>query len=213
MKNTYLEENGKRPDIIGGNSESSNYRDRVQNWFPDVDNLEDPNTALNEDPDDITDNDDDEDPEEANRAVDSFPEIIVYKKFLSEHPVYKWLLDNIRRVLYMEVPGNVQTHIRQSILQHLPEETKVSRAAMPQRHNFTFTVDWDPCLFVLRQGYLERPEVAIGRTITITGSETDAQATTVMQYLLQTWPSSGMHLLDLLKVVVQDDCTIPYSCT
>lgn len=48
------------------------------------------------------------------------------------------------------------------------------------------------------------------RAITITGSETDAQAATTAQYLSQTWPSSGIHLLHVVKRVVQDTRTVPY---
>ncbi|KAL6825941.1 hypothetical protein J3E69DRAFT_279665 [Trichoderma sp. SZMC 28015] len=203
MQDKCIEENSRRPDIIESNSESYNYKDRVLDWVAGVGDLEVLDDTLN--------NNDDAESDKAKQTVDSSPEISLYKRFLSGHPVYKWLLGNIRRVLYMEVPGNVQIRIRNSILKHLPEARRVSRRAMPERCNFTFTVDWDPCLFLRQQKYLERPEVAIGRAITITGSETDAQATTVMQYLLQTWPSSGIHLLDLLKIVVQDACNIPYS--
>ncbi|UKZ80339.1 hypothetical protein TrVFT333_008097 [Trichoderma virens FT-333] len=216
MKDAYLEENNKRPDIINNSKESATYKDRVENWCLDMGNLEDPNEALSEDTsilmDDELDCYYDEDFDEANRAVDPFPEISVYKKFLSELPVYKWLLSNIHRVLSMDIPGDVQINIRQSILQHLSEPQRVSRGQMPQRYNFKFIVDWDPCLFLREQGYLERPEIAVARAITITGSETDTQATTTTQYLNQMWPSSGVHLLDLLKVVVQDTCTLPYSC-
>lgn len=206
MKDIYTEERDNHNNIPIENM----FEDRINNWSLDMDNLEDPNTALNEDPeksiDNALDNDYGEDLEAANQAdedIESLPEVSIYTKFLLELPVYKWLLDNIRKSIYMDVPGSVQARIGTSILKFIAEPQKVSRRVRPQKYNFKFTVDWDPCLFLYKQEYLERPEIALERALTITGSETNAQAATTMQYLSQTWPSSGIYLLGLLKLVVQ----------
>ncbi|KAL6800428.1 hypothetical protein J3E68DRAFT_272313 [Trichoderma sp. SZMC 28012] len=230
MKDIYTEERDNHNDI----PIESMFEDRIENWSLDMDNLEDPNTALNEDPENVMseatdrtgdeikdesignalDNDYSEDLEATNQAdedIESLPEISIYTKFLLELPVYQWLLDNIRKSIYMDIPGSVQASIRNSILKFIAEPQKVSRRVRPQKYNFKFTVAWDPCLFLYKQEYLERPETAIERAITVTGSGVNAQAATIKQYLSQMWPSSGIYLLGLLKLVVQEFYTRSYS--
>ncbi|KAK9444429.1 Pfs domain protein [Metarhizium brunneum] len=210
MRDKYNEENGLRSDVFGNNVATIDPGDLVRRWCVDTDTLEDPNTAPNEIPEDIIDYSHYEDLDEANPAAYSLPELSIYKDFISKLPEYKWLLERIQEALYMDDTGNVQTNIRDAILQFLPRSKRISRGVAPQTHNLTFTADWDPCEFLQQQEYLDRPERALERAITITGSETDAQAATTTHYLSQTWPSSGVYLLQVLKRVVQDTCTIPY---
>jgi hypothetical protein len=174
--------------------------------------LEDPNTALNEKPDDFVDDSQFEEFDDTDLTADSLPELSLYKDFISKLPAYKWLLESVQNVLYMDVPGDVQTNIRQAVLDCLPRSQVVSRGALPERFSLTFTADWDPCAFLQEQEYMESPDKAVERAITITGSKIDAQAATTTQYLSQTWPSSGSHLLHIVKQVVRDISNIPYRC-
>lgn len=188
------------------------FGDLISNWISDPDPLQDPNTALNMKPDDVMDDSYSGNLDEANRAIDSLPELSAYKDFISKHPAYKWLLQSIRKELYMGTPGNVQTDIRETILGHLPSAQSISRREAPKRYILTFTADWDPVSFLQEQEYRESPERALERAITITGSKIDAQAATTTQYLGQIWPSSGIHLLHVVKHVVRDDNNMPFSC-
>lgn len=208
MRDKIIEENSVRSDVLGNNRVRM---DPVRNWVLDLDNLEDPNTAPNA-PDDVVRDDHYEGLDEADRATDSLPELPAYKKFISGLPAYKWLLESIQKVLNFSIPVKSETNIRDAILHFLPRVQRVSRKEAPPRHNLTFTVEWDPCVFLQEQGYPESPERAVEGAITITGSEMDAEAATTAQYLSETWPSSGIYLLHVVKRVVRDVSNIPYSC-
>ncbi|KAL6904704.1 hypothetical protein GGI43DRAFT_287411 [Trichoderma evansii] len=205
MRDNYITETRVRSDFLRF--------DPISNWHLDIDILEDPNTAPNEKPDDVMDDNHYDDLDEADRAIDSLPELSAYRDFISKHPAYEWLLQSIQKELYMGMPGNIQTNIRETILGYLPRPQRVSRREAPERHILTFTADWDPGSFLQEQEYVESPERAVERAITITGSKIDAQAATTTQYLNQTWPSSGIHLLHVVKRVMCDTNNMPFSCS
>lgn len=56
-------------------------------------------------------------------------------------------------------------------------------------------LNWDPLAFLEQQSYNEISD--LGRTITITGSASDAQAVTTTEYLIQTWPTGG----EIMKLI------------
>lgn len=209
MIENYIIENSVRSDVLGHNTAKMDLGDLFSNWHADTDNLEDPNTALNKKPDDAMDDSHSDDLDEVDRATDSLPELSDYRDFISQHPAYEWLFQSVRKELYTDKPGSIQTDIREAILGYLPRIRRVSRREPPQRYTLTFTADWDPVSFLQEQEYIESPEKAVERAITITGSKIDAQAATTVQYLSQTWPSFGTHLLHVVKHVTND---MPFSC-
>lgn len=205
MKDNYISETTVRSEVVDF--------DPISNWHPDTDTFEDPNTALNEKPDDIMDDSLYDDLDEADRATDSLPELSAYRDFISKHPAYEWLLQSIQKELNMSMPGDIQIAIRETILGYLPNAQRISRRDIPKRYILTFTTDWDPGSFLQEQKYTESLERAVERAITITGSKIDAQAVTTTQYLNQTWPSSGIHLLHVVKRAARDTNNMPFSCT
>lgn len=67
-------------------------------------------------------------------------------------------------------------------------------------HRVSFEMEWDLPSFIEEQRYTEkRPEDAISRAITLTGSSQDCQATTTGQYLSQNWPLTGSHMMELIQ--------------
>lgn len=92
--------------------------------------------------------------------------------------------------------------IRNAILDALPSSPKISRRKPAETFNVSFMVSWDPVAFLREEEYTEKPEDAIERAITLTGSTVSAQALTCGGYLRQTWPSTGEHILDLIKSLV-----------
>ena len=103
--------------------------------------MEDPNIAPNEISEDFVDDGHYEDLDEVDQAADSLPELSAYKDFISRLPAYKWLLENIQKAWYLSVPGNVQTNVRETILEYLPRAQRVSSREAPQRHNLIFTAE------------------------------------------------------------------------
>lgn len=185
--------------------------DRIKNWNLDIDLVQDATTAPKEEPDDVVDNYHFGDLEEADLATFE-REISVFRDFITQLPAYEWLLQSIRKELYMDNRGKVQTDIRRKILDYLPTDRKISRKKGPQRFIMTFNVDWDPHSFFREQEYRESFDKAVERAITITGSEIDAQAATTTQYISQTWPLFGIHLLRVVKRVVCATDNIPFAC-
>jgi hypothetical protein len=185
--------------------------DLINKWDFDLNLSQDP-TILNKEPDDVMDDTHYDHLDEVDPATDSLPELSVYKDFISNHPAYEWLLQSIRKELYMDSPGDIQINIRDTILDHLAGGENIYRREAPKRRILTFTADWDPSTFLREQEYRESPQEAVERAITIVGSKVNAQAATTLQYLKQIWPSSGSHLLQVLKHVVCNDDHLPFSC-
>jgi hypothetical protein len=178
----------------------------MRKWHQDLDNPKEHRDAT------ATEGIDGDDPFEDNFNTLS-EKLPAYKDFISRAPAYEWLLQSIRKELLLSVAEeNVQANIRQTVLDCLPKTRTVSRKESPDIHTAIFAAEWDPLLFLQEQEYSESPEEALERSIAITGSKKDAQATTTIQYLSQTWPSMGIHLLSLTKMVVQGVPNRAYLC-
>jgi hypothetical protein len=54
------------------------------------------------------------------------------------------------------------------------------------------------------QQYKESPSEALERVITLTGSANDAQTTTTGEYLSQTWPATGKHVMLLVTNIMRN---------
>ncbi|KAI0446019.1 hypothetical protein F4803DRAFT_569193 [Xylaria telfairii] len=90
---------------------------------------------------------------------------------------------------------------RNSVLLPLPLSRRFSRAIALPNFGVRFEVDWDPSNFLIKQ-FEGQARGELGSTLTLTGSFEDAQATTCMSYMQQTWPSSGEHTVKLLNEVL-----------
>ena len=127
-----------------------------------------------------------------------------YHSLITESSAFDWLVGSLQRELQLAnstVDGMM--HIRRRILQGLPTPRHVSRKQAVPSVKVTFTAPWDPVSFVEEQGYDTEVEDLLGKVITLTGSSEDAQATTCEQYLCQTWPSTGMHMLRIIGDTLQ----------
>ncbi|PVI02799.1 hypothetical protein DM02DRAFT_612609 [Periconia macrospinosa] len=126
-----------------------------------------------------------------------------YRRYVEESWAYRWLLSRIRRNMVLTSPlPNLMQDISDNIFNyfsHSEEVRKLSRSIVPMVCTAEFFLDWCPSEFLREQGYQQKPEEAIGKVITLTGSATDAQALTVEQYTHQTWPLTGIDVLESLK--------------
>ena len=73
-------------------------------------------------------------------------------------------------------------------------------------------LDWNPLKFLEEQKYTEKPDEALKRAITLTGSKNDAQALTASEYLSQTWPATGEFVMELVVRVVRNLTTRHATC-
>jgi hypothetical protein len=65
-----------------------------------------------------------------------------------------------------------------------------------------FDIDWDLPNFLRGQTYGTTWEIAVERAITVTGSSGNAQALSCVDYMSQTWPSSGREVVRVLQKAV-----------
>jgi hypothetical protein len=148
--------------------------------------------------------------------TEEMPKFHVYRDLMFKNPAYEWLVACLRREFYLApAEPNSMEVIREKILSCLLSTKtthRISRKRSPEPYKVTFEVEWDPVAFVKEQEYTEEPGRAIEMAITLTGSAEDAQALTCVQYLCQTWPSTGGHIMQLIKDVVRDRLNHRHRC-
>lgn len=71
------------------------------------------------------------------------------------------------------------------------------------KHRAIFNVHWQVKGFVEGQ-FGDMKAVSLGSLIVITGSARDAEATTVREYLMRTWPDTGSILLELIQEMLHE---------
>lgn len=79
-------------------------------------------------------------------------------------------------------------------------------------HDVHFVLEWDLPGFMRSQAYDTCREIAMESAITITGSSSDAQALTCLQYMDQVWPSTGREILRVLQRAALPEWTPSVSC-
>lgn len=149
---------------------------------------------------------------EQDEASD-MPELSTYRSFISNGASYEWLLSSLRRELFLvTAKPNIMKSIRKRIITSLPSSHKLSRRLPAEAYTVTYVVQWNPLDFLDEQGYQEEPGEALKGVITLTGSSEDAQALSCAQYLCQTWPSTGGHILQLIMDIVRAVPGIRQTC-
>jgi hypothetical protein len=134
-------------------------------------------------------------PEEANRA----PRYKEVRPFLLNGPAYQWLLENAQSSAVLTGrKGTILATLTRKIESTL-QSIISPKSRQPQILQARFDIDWDLPNFLKGQEYDTTLEFAFERAITITGSKDNAQAMTCMDYMCQTWPSSGREVVQALK--------------
>ncbi|RYP32296.1 hypothetical protein DL767_005271 [Monosporascus sp. MG133] len=189
---------GDRIDTVPPDAtpENTPFGDRIDTVPPD---------AIHEaSADDLMNQDFNKEGDRKDNQESSTPPSRAYKDFIFNSPAYEWLLASLRKeILLAPAEPNSLEAIRREIIKSLPSSHIVSRKKPAEAYKMTFVVEWSPLAFVIEQGYEEEPDEAIGIAVTLTGSATDAQALTSAQYLCQTWPTVGEHIIRLVREVVR----------
>lgn len=141
----------------------------------------------------------DSSPEVPTKREVSLPGIEAYKRLIKESAGYKSLLINLRRehLLSASHPNTMET-IRKTILASLPTSPLISRARCTETLHMNYYLRWNFFDFYAGQGYAVDVALALENAICLTGSSTYSQALTCREYVLQTWPSIGSSVLELL---------------
>jgi hypothetical protein len=180
-------------------------------------NFEDPGqeaiNPLDKHIDPYLENDDVEDEEDDNvdDGRDPTNRLSRYGKLVVQAPAYQWLLASLKREYQLTcAEPNIMKDIRQEIIRYLPAPRKISRSRSAEAYRVTFQVNWDSLAFLSEQGHKD-PDKVIETVVALTGSNRDAQAQTCIEYLCQTWPQTGKHVMDLIKIVMRKS-DMPHHC-
>lgn len=135
-------------------------------------------------------------------------EIAEYTRLMVGSSAYRVLLACVRAEASL-AQDDTMNNIRETMTSALsPIWRRISRQRPPDVCMATFAVNWEPLTFLVEQGYTESPEDAISNAVTVTGSSVDAQATTVAQYLAQTWPGIGLDVLSKLQDLLKSHASV-----
>ena len=171
-------------------------------WNDSVDFSGDPNTNIGGVSDDevhgVPDDDIPVDPEE-------LPSLEKYRGQLNQDPVYQWLVARIASTIALETPGptDAEAGIRDVLTAHFDQRKHISRRKV-LRAVINFDIDWRIAAFHREQQYSCTLDQVLEQAITLTGFGNDVQATTCLEYVTQTWGSSGSQLLRLLQQAILD---------
>ncbi|KAF5711522.1 Pfs domain-containing protein [Fusarium mundagurra] len=124
-----------------------------------------------------------------------------YRETVFKSFAFKWLVDDLVKSMTLQTTEeDAGVRLRQDISRHLANDQYISKRKASKHYKVTFSANWNPDEY-LREQFKEPYDLGrlLGETITLTGSITDAQALPCAEYLSQTWPNSGLILLDLLR--------------
>jgi hypothetical protein len=136
-----------------------------------------------------------------------------YRQFIQGSEAYKWLLTKIGQQsrLSCEVPNLMESigiAIRNGLRQRIPRH-KMSRKKASIWFKMTYSLTLDVIGIMKNAGIYSSFDKAFPNILCLTGNWDEAQATTVAEYMEQTWPHSGGAIItllqDLLSILEKND--------
>ncbi|KAH6842651.1 hypothetical protein B0I37DRAFT_201108 [Chaetomium sp. MPI-CAGE-AT-0009] len=135
-----------------------------------------------------------------------------YTRIVFQSVAYRWLTASLKKELLL-APVPSQRHLSGrvyfEVVRHLEGGRKIVSSKRPSdMHTLKLrVVDWDPKAFLRAEFGTSQESLGqlLRKTITLTGSATDAQALPCERYLRQTWPVSGPGVLALLARALDSD--------
>jgi len=143
---------------------------------------------------DVVDLDGEDEPEEV-----VLPDKFGYRRVLFNSEAYTSLLARISGQVSLTAltESDAMVQVRSTILGALPSQLHVSRRLESKVFTALLRVPWNPAEFI-RQQFPDSetgPDDLLVRVITLTGHMSNAQALPCSEYLQQTWPETGLHIL------------------
>ena len=146
------------------------------------------------------------------------PEVSTYGKTIISSTAYRWLISSLLMETSFHWDGSqpltMLNAVRHPILEKLPKGT-ISRRNSPPLYTAGFLLSWPPIQLRIEQDHMSQHMAQrrlLSEMTVITGSSAhQIQATTVKQYLSQTWSSGGEALLNAIQGVVDGSYAGVYS--
>jgi hypothetical protein len=124
------------------------------------------------------------------------------RSFLLDSSAYQWLIENARSSALLTPRKGTTLDLIAREFDATLLSIKTSRPDQAQIFQTKFWVNWDLQGFLSNQEYDSTLEIAFERAITVTGSGTNAQALSCLDYMCQTWPSSGRQFVRILQTAL-----------
>jgi hypothetical protein len=121
-----------------------------------------------------------------------------YSQLLLAHGAFERVLSTLRSSIALDSGGSGLSGIKTKIYDLIPEAKMIRHRRDVPMVCLSLSVDWNLNGFYIQGGYKDPLADVVRRTITLTGSFEDAQAMTAEAYMVQTWPVTGLHTLDLV---------------
>jgi hypothetical protein len=198
FKQHFMNGNEDQDETTSTCSETIPFQEKVTNWL----------TQESADVSELigTINDVPAEPDHWVSIDDDFGSVDKYQNYVAKTTAYRWLTASISRELAQATQeDNLLQLIHDEIWRRLAPLPKMSIRRPLHAENLIYRVDWHPNAFITEQRYSEDSSIALERAITLTGSPTDAQALPCLQYLNQTWPSSGRFVARLLQKLMHTE--------
>ncbi|EXK28948.1 hypothetical protein FOMG_14802 [Fusarium oxysporum f. sp. melonis 26406] len=131
-----------------------------------------------------------------------------YRRFIQGSEAYRWLLTKISQQsrLSSEEPSlmdRIGTTIRNKLKERIPHH-KMSRKKASIGFEMTYSVTLDVIGIMKHSGISSSFDKALPNILCLTGKWDEAQATSVAEYVDQTWPQSGGAIISLLQDLLSD---------
>ncbi|UPK90290.1 hypothetical protein LCI18_001225 [Fusarium solani-melongenae] len=143
-----------------------------------------------------------EEEEEEEEEHPSLPDSRGYRDAVFNSVAYSWLTAALIKTLTMAPveEEDMCTNLREKIQASLGRTRTISSRSPSKRHAMAFTAEWDPKLF-LHEQFPDQSDMGrlFRQVLTLTGSTTDAQVLPCAEYLLQTWPTTGLSILEIVE--------------
>jgi len=144
----------------------------------------------------------DEEPDEHEHPL----HVKEYIKFVRRSKSYGWLLSIISRWSLLDFEkSHSMFDMSSTLVQKLlsqPPLRRMSRRKASSYVEMTFTLDWNLGKFLRDQDFGAASPEVLEQVLCLTGSFDEAQSTTVLEYMIQTWPITHEPILHLLKKLV-----------
>ena len=138
-----------------------------------------------------------------------------YREVIFDSEAYKALAIRLASEAFLTPlsDSDAMRAIRSKVLATLPIEKHISRREESTLLTMTIVARWDPIAF-LRDQYRdsENPVELLERVITLTGSASNAQALPCSEYVAQTWPATGPHIMAAVSGAVQTRAMTGSTC-
>ncbi|KAL4909723.1 hypothetical protein BDW74DRAFT_173217 [Aspergillus multicolor] len=129
-----------------------------------------------------------------------------YERFISASDAYQWLLLKIHQHGHIALDDpSVVSNIGKTLRNRLRAQQALHKISRRKASlvSMAFEVDWNPIQYLTNLGMeLPAPNV-LERILCLTGTWNEAQAMTVVEYLRQTWPVSGEHMIALMHKLIE----------